>query len=131
MTKDLARIISAIKEFDAYDSIMDHDRLDVEIPTRFFRFDTTTQHPTMKWDSVDVRLSYAHKVLQFSILLVEKSQNPAFTIVALPRSKRSRRDLYRVKEATHLSIRDAKRLLIFLQDYFCGFDFFITTKLLK
>ena len=50
MTTHLATIISAIKEFDARDFILDHARLEVKIPSGFFRFDETTQHPNKEWD---------------------------------------------------------------------------------
>jgi hypothetical protein len=131
MTNHLARIISAIKEFDAHDSILDHDRLEVKIPSGFFRFDSTTQHPSKAWDSVDVRMSYSHKVLQFSVELAEQSQSPSVTITANPRRKSGERELYGVKESIRLSIKDARMLLAFLQRYCCCFDFFITTKLLR
>ena len=131
MTTHLATIISAIKEFDARDSILDHDRLEVKIPSGFFRFDETTQHPNKEWDPVDVRISYMHKVLQFSVDLTKKSQAPSVTIVVDPQGKSDERQSYRVEESICLSIKDARRLLTFLQRYCCCFNFFITTKLLK
>jgi hypothetical protein len=75
-----------------------------------------------------VRMGYTHKVLEFSIRLAERSQVPAFTIVASPRRRGDGRDAYLVKESVGLSIRDARRMLIFLQRYFCCFNFSLRTK---
>jgi hypothetical protein len=77
-----------------------------------------------------VRMSYTHKVLEFSIQLTERSQVPAFSIVASEQSTNDGRDAYLVKENIALSIRDARRMLFFLQRYFCCFNFSLRTRLL-
>lgn len=131
MTKDLGRIITAIRDFDTYESILHHDQVDIRIPSGFHRYDRVTQTPGEPWDSVDVSLTYYHRELIFSINLTERSQTPTFTIAEYRRRAEECVIEYRVAEPVNLSIRDVKRFLIFLQKYFRCFHFSISTKLSK
>jgi hypothetical protein len=131
MTKDLGKIITAIREFDTYESTLHHDQVDIRIPSGFHRYNSVTQVTDKQWDSVDVSLTYYHRELNFSINLTERSQTPTFTIVEYRRRNEECITEYRVAERVSLSIRDVKQFLIFLQKYFRCFYFSISTKLSK
>lgn len=128
--KSLHRIITALKNFDARESLLHHDELEVSLPPAFFRYDGVASDPGRQWEPVDVRLVYYHRVLSFSIRLAERSHAPAFTVVEHRRSEECVTE-YRVAEDVCLSLPDARRLLLFLQDYFRCFYFSLKTKLPK
>lgn len=131
MNENLERITQAIAAFDAHDSLLDHAKLELALPSGFLRYATTDQVPDMHWDSVDVLMQYDHKELQFSVNLCEASVVPSFTI--MQRSAQITRDVfkYTVAEEVWLSLPDARDLLRYLQDYFRCFAFRISTKLLR
>lgn len=131
MTKDLGKIITAIREFDTYESTLHHDQVDIRIPSGFYRYNSVTQAMDEQWDLVDVSLTYYHRELSFSINLTERSQTPTFTIVEYRRRNEECITEYRVAEPVNLSIRDGKQFLIFLQKYFRCFHFSVSTKLSK
>lgn len=130
LKNQVRKIMTAIRNFDVHESRLLHDQLEIIIPAGFYRYDQVTRCPDKEWDSVDVALFYIHRELKFSIHLVERSHIPSFTIV----EHRCRRDCvteYRVVEEIALSIRDARSLVNFLQDYFHCFYLKISTKLSK
>jgi hypothetical protein len=129
MIDNLGKIVAAIRDFDAHESILFHDQLEISLPSGFYRYDKVTSNPDKRWESIDVKLIYYHRESKFSICLVERSQTPSFTIVQHRIRRRECVTEYRVAEEINLSIRDAKRLLLFLQKYFRCFHFNISTKL--
>lgn len=131
MTKDLERIITAIRDFDTYESTLHHDQVDVRIPPGFQRYNSVTQTPGEPWDPVEVSLTYYHRQLDFTINLTKRSQTPAFTIIEYRRRAEECVTEYRVAECVNLSIRDVKQFIIFLQKYFRCFHFNLSTKLSK
>ena len=130
LKNNLRKIMTAIRNFDTYESKLHHDQLEISIPSGFYRYDKVTRCPDKKWDSVDVSLIYYYRELKFSIHLVERSQTLNFTIIERRRRKDSVTE-YGVDEEINLSIRDARALVSFLQDYFRCFHLKISTKLSK
>lgn len=131
LKNSLGKIVTAIRDFDIYESLLHHDQLEISIPSGFYRYSKTTNDPDRAWDSVDVALIYYHRELKFSIHLAERSHTPGFTIVKHRVRHRECVTEYRVAEKVNLSIRDARALIRFLQGYFRCFHLNIITKLSK
>jgi hypothetical protein len=131
MNKTLADIIQALRDFDKHESLLHHEQLEICIPQGFYRYAGVDSDPGKNWDSIDIRLIYCHRELQFSVSLMERSHAPNFAIVKHQIREAECVTEYRVTESANLTIRDAKRLLVFLQSYFRGFDFNLKTKLPK
>jgi len=82
MNRTLDNIIQALQDFDKHESLLHHDQLEISIPQGFYRYGGVDSGPDKDdWDSLDIRLIYYHRELQFSISLMEKSQTPNFAIV--------------------------------------------------
>ena len=130
LTRDVRRIITAVRKFDTYQMVGDHSQLVIRVPLGFYRYKKVTHWLDLPGESVDVKLVYDHRELQFAIALVEISHTPLFTIAQHRRGRRANffLDEYRVNEPVKLSIRDARGFIAFLQDYFRCFNFHLTTK---
>lgn len=131
VNRTLGNIIQAVRDFDTHESLLHHDQLEICIPQGFYRYAGVDSDPDRDWDSVDVRLIYYHRELKFSITLTEKSFVPNFAIVEYRVREAECVTEYRVLESVQLTIRDAKRFLIFLLAYFRCFDLSLKTKLSK
>jgi hypothetical protein len=127
----LGVILSALRDFDAHESLFLHDRVEVVIPVAFYRHAGASQLLDRPWGPVDVRLLYCHRELSFAAALAERTAVPGFTIVERRRCPDECMIEYGVAEAVALSLRDAKRLIIFLQRYFRCFYFNLSTRLSK
>lgn len=128
LKNNLERIVTAIRNFDDHESIFFHEELHICLPPGFLRYTRVESDPDRHWEPVDIRLVYNHRELKFSIQLVEKSHAPAFTIIEHRRRHKDCVIEYRAAEDVKLSIKDTKRLLIFLQGYFRCFAFSLSTK---
>ncbi len=122
-------VLSALKDFDKYESVLHHERLEISIPAGFYRHAGVALRPDRLWEPVDVRLFYYHRELNFSVALSERSAVPGFTIVERQRRTEECVIEYGVAEEISLSLADAKRLISFLQKYFLCFHFNLSTKL--
>lgn len=131
LNKTVDRIVTALKDFDAHESLLHHDQLEIRLPSGFFRYAKVSSAPDKQWDPVDICLTYYHRKLRFSIQVVERSYTPRFTIIEHRRHRNECMTEYRVAENVKLSLRDARQLLLFLQDYFRCFYFSLNTKLSK
>lgn len=127
----LGAVLSAIKEFDAHESLFLHDRLEVIIPVAFYRHAGAAQLLDRPWGPVEVHLFYYHRELSFTATLAERTAVPGFTIVERRRRPEECVTEYGVAEELTLSLRDAKRLIAFLQRYFRCFSFSLSTRLSK
>jgi len=131
MNKTLGEIIQALRNFDKHESLLHHEQLEICIPQGFYRYAGVDSDSGKDWDSIDIRLIYCHRELQFSISLTENSHARDFAIVEHQIREAEYVTEYCVAETASLTIRDAKRLLVFLQSYFRCFDFNLKTKLPK
>ena len=131
MNRTLGNLVQALRDFDIPQSLLHHDQLEIRLPQGFYRYVGVDSDPNKHWDPIDVRLTYYNRELVFSIDLVEKSNVSNFSIIEHLIRQEECVTEYRISESVQLTIRDAKRLLIFLQNYFRCFDFNLITKLSK
>lgn len=124
-------ILSAIRDFDAHESLLLHDRVEVVIPIAFYRHAGAAQLLDRPWGPVEVRLFYHHRELSFAATPAEQTAVPGFTVVERRRRPDECVIEYGVAEDLSLSLRDAKRLISFLQRYFRCFYFSLSTRLSK
>ena len=130
MSQAISKIQTAIQQFEVSDSVLLHETLEINLPSGFYRYDEIDQNPEKKWSPVELLIIYTYKTLRLEVHLtqVEIDENIIIESCAETVDTNNRRH-YKFAKPVLLTLRQAKQLVNFMQNYFCVLDLRINTKL--
>lgn len=119
----LDRLRDLIFDFDVATTVCEHETLEIDIQKSLYRYD----EPQSTWSgrTVEIRMAYDGKILEFKIKIGSESSVPEALAVVMTDSIPRR---YFLSETPILSPVDAKRFIAFLMTYFRAFVFKMRTK---
>ena len=123
-TSPVDRLKSMILVLDEATAICEHERLEIYIPSSLYRYSNLL--PVWRDRTIEVKMTYEGKVLDFAISLAERSCVPPCIQLDVTVGEETR--VLTPQETITLSPSDAKKSIVFLMEYFHCFSMKIITK---